>query len=1285
MKSILHRRLLAPMQRWPAALRMSARAVAATVFAAGLLCSALAYRQGELALKRERMSEISTRLRAANEQLKDDLGRAGNALLAIRAAAERGARSRLAFQRLVHDQLGARRLPGLRAFGLARAVRPDQIDPFMAHLRLELAYDTLGYPYQVANPRPHEGVAYIIDYVEPVASNRQSVAMDLGAEPQLDAAIDRARDSAAPSVVALGPGSGLHTATGANMVVLLPVYQDEAGGTSYDRFIGVLFVALHGDELLDSVFPRDLQQEVSLSLSALDASGEPDGAVWMPGTGARRARATGTGAGTPAPAAEAPPMPHWQDPFLAGGVRWRLDARVLPVEVRGASTWLPWAAAGVGLLLSVSIAAFILALDGHRRRAHVRATTAERTLASREHDLDMVTTMIDDVLWTIDSADGSVKVISQAVQRITGLPPDYFYHAQLAWLKLVHRRDRVQIRRAYHTLLRDGHAELEFRLLAPNGELRWVRTRAHLIAAEGAHASAHISGISTDITERRHAYESLKRNYRALRALNTTEHLASGAASEAGLLQGLCDAMVGTGYRFAWIGLCAGDPGGGDGAPLHITPAACAGHDGGYMERLRAELAAGGAHAVAVRQVVRTRQPAVINRLQTSSVPLHRLARSKGFQAKIVLPLLHEGQLCAILSVYAEDEDAFEQAETELLSALALNAAVALHAYRERHARLAAESHLRLRQRALEACVNPILILRAEAPDFPVDYVNPACARELDLAPEQLGGRGVEILIGADRTREGARELYRALLERRAGHAVLHQQRAGHAPAWVDVALTPVKDEDGTIRHFVAVQYDVTALLKYESDLRYQATHDALTGLANRNLMHATLDAALARAEEHKHEVWLLLIDLDRFKYVNDTLGHHAGDDLLRIVGDRLQLQQGASGSVARLGGDEFVVILDGPERARLEVVSDLLAMLALPVDLQGHDYILSCSTGIAVYPRDGRDGSTLLRNADMAMYQAKGAGRNTWRFHAARVEPPHSNRLVLEAQLRRALEEGQFVLHYQPQIDMASGRVVGMESLIRWQHPLRGLLGPAEFMDVVEETDLAVPLGEWVLRTACRQNRAWHDAGLRGLRVAVNLSHRQFHNAGLVDALAKALSETGLRPDCLDLELTERIVMADVDQAVQTLHAIKHFGVKLSIDDFGTGHSSLAHLGRFPLDVLKIDRSFVRELGDSAQAEAITRSIVSLAHSLDMQVIAEGVETERQLACLKRHGCEQVQGYYFSKPLPAEDFEHYLRNNCLVRDCGQDGADALAAGDTAVAAKMAAPGQARDLTLTLL
>ncbi len=445
------------------------------------------------------------------------------------------------------------------------------------------------------------------------------------------------------------------------------------------------------------------------------------------------------------------------------------------------------------------------------------------------------------------------------------------------------------------------------------------------------------------------------------------------------------------------------------------------------------------------------------------------------------------------------------------------------------------------------------------------------------------------------------------------------------------------------------------AIEKYrdQESLATMAYYDALTGLPNRVLLQDRLHQAIIEANRHERLVALLFMDLDRFKSINDTLGHERGDLLLKKVAQRLQSCVRPGDTVARPGGDEFIVVL--ADVAHVDDVSrvthKIIDVFSLPFEIGGRELFVTCSIGITLYPFDDRDIETLYRNADAAMYHAKDEGGNNFQFYSAEMNAQSFKHLVLENALRRAIERDELRLHYQPQVDLHSGRMVGAEALVRWQHPELGLVSPADFILLAEETGLIVPIGEWVLRQACAQARAWQDAGLPPLRVAVNLSARQFRQKNLLDVITTALQHVDLEPKWLEVEVTESLVMGDVNRAIDVLRGLERMGVSVAMDDFGTGYCSLSYLRRLPIDVIKIDRSFIEHIPDNPDDVAIATAIIALAKSLQLTVVAEGVETQAQLNFLRQHGCDTAQGYYYSRPLPPEDFVRFLGPGPLQPD----------------------------------
>ena len=451
---------------------------------------------------------------------------------------------------------------------------------------------------------------------------------------------------------------------------------------------------------------------------------------------------------------------------------------------------------------------------------------------------------------------------------------------------------------------------------------------------------------------------------------------------------------------------------------------------------------------------------------------------------------------------------------------------------------------------------------------------------------------------------------------------------------------------DGSVAGMIGTIVDITERKKAEERIRHLAHFDELTGLPNRTLFNQRLSHALARARRVEEPLAVLFIDLDRFKNVNDTLGHEAGDRVLKEVAQRLRGCLREVDTVSRLGGDEFVVLIEAATRPAdvAEVAQKILAAVARPVALESQEFHLTASIGISTSPGDSDDLQGVMKNADIAMYRAKEQGKNNFQFYSAQINVHTLERVALESDLRHALERDEFVLHYQPKIDIGSNRIVGMEALVRWQQPGKPLIAPMQFIPLAEETGLIVPIGAWVMKHACLQNKAWQDQGLPCLRVAVNLSPRQFAHASLLQDVARVLQETGLDAAWLELEITEGMVMRDPERAVLLLHELKAMGIHLSVDDFGTGYSSLSYLKRFPLDSVKIDRSFIRDLPRDGDDAGITQAIIAMAHSLRLAVIAEGVETSEQLDFLRANGCDEMQGYLFCRPLPVDQLLRLLQ-----------------------------------------
>jgi diguanylate cyclase (GGDEF)-like protein/PAS domain S-box-containing protein len=527
-------------------------------------------------------------------------------------------------------------------------------------------------------------------------------------------------------------------------------------------------------------------------------------------------------------------------------------------------------------------------------------------------------------------------------------------------------------------------------------------------------------------------------------------------------------------------------------------------------------------------------------------------------------------------------------------------------------------------------------------------YVNPQLCEMLGYAERELLGLTVKQIshpgdVSASddlhaRLRAGAITSFK--LDKR-------YLRKDGTPVWCGLTIAMKRSRHGVPLYDISVVEDISARKRAEERIQYLATHDGLTGLPNRAMFGQLLNLAVETGRRYDRKFAVLFIDLDRFKVINDTLGHEAGDVLLREMAARLRECLRASDVVARLGGDEFVVLVqEVADVGQVSLVArNILSAVMKPVVILGQECRVTASIGVCMHPEEGQDEQSVMKNADMAMYLAKEEGKNNYQFFSGRMKAHSIERLALETNLRRALELDELTLHYQAKVNFKTGAITGVEALLRWYSPQLGTVSPTQFIPLAEETGLIVPIGKWVLRCACEQNVAWQKAGLPPVKMSVNLSMRQLNDESLTREIETVLRETGMDPSLLELEITESMIMHNAERAVKILSTIKALGVKLAIDDFGTGYSSLAHLKRFPIDTLKVDRSFIREIPSDVEDRAIAEAIIAMGKTLSLTVVAEGVETPEQQAFLSERACDEMQGYYFSTPVPADEFAALLRD----------------------------------------
>lgn len=531
-----------------------------------------------------------------------------------------------------------------------------------------------------------------------------------------------------------------------------------------------------------------------------------------------------------------------------------------------------------------------------------------------------------------------------------------------------------------------------------------------------------------------------------------------------------------------------------------------------------------------------------------------------------------------------------------------------------------------------------------------IDVNEPFC-RITGYAREDVIGKNPRIMKSEKHDRAFWEEFWQTLLQDGQWQGEIWDRRKDGEvfPKWLIVST--VKNLNGTPIHYVGVFSDISAIKLTEDELQFYAHYDILTKLPNRLLFHDRLQQAMIHGKRHNTFLALMYLDLDRFKNINDTLGHRIGDVLLQKVAERLQVMIRKNDTISRFGGDEFVIIL--PDLRAVEeagaVGQKIVDEISQPFHVENHELYISASIGIALYPTDGDTEDALLKNADTAMYHAKESGKNRFHFFKKEMNDATTERLRIEHNLRKAIEQGQFVLYYQPRVDLASEKIIGMEALIR-RRERDWLVPPSYFIPLAEETGLIVPVGAWTLRTACKQTRYWQENdGLSDLRVSVNVSAKQFHEKDFIESVRTALGEFGLAPQYLELEVTERSILTDVEATIRILQKLKDMGIHISLDDFGTGYSSLSYLRRLPIDTLKIDRSFIMDITKSTKGSAVAKAVIALGHSLNLKVLAEGAETEAEYRFLRENGCDELQGFYYSVPLSVEAFEKFVRRKRSV------------------------------------
>ena len=1149
------------------------------------------------------------------------------------------------------DSLGlSRRYPGIQGINYGQRISAAQQRSFVTMARNDASIDPHGYPGFSIKPPGARPEYVVVKYFEPMAGNEAALGLDFAGDTARLAALERARDSG--RLTASGSiAQSLDPRRLPGFAIRLPVYRKGMPLTTVaqrrEAFSGMVSAEFIVIDLMRGVLSAPFLHTIHVRIDDAGFSDDPnplqpaavnpmfDSDSLLPASSARRAAGAGEHTGLSS-----------RSNLEVGGRRWNVHFSARQEFASFSDRWLPSAVMLGGAIISLLLFGLIRSLASVGARAVALAASITEDLRRSEAGLAEAQRTTQELIEVLPNpiffkrTDGRYLGVNKAWERYFGMAREAFvgktvydlYPNHLEVAQRLHAEDQV-------LWAHPGNQVHETSITTPDGKHHdTIYYKATLTNADGSVAG--LIGTIIDITERKRAAQALvesETRYRSVVAAmaegvlvrdRSAGFLTCNASAER-ILGRTLEQMRGSNYydpswewfredgtplahdqRPANTALRTGQAQSnevvairkGDGSVLWLsmnaqplfgeldaTPTGVVTTITDITQRKRAELRQGMEHGV-------TR---LLSEPETPEEVMPKIIRT-------ICETL--GFACGARMLRDEDGQMIRCAETWSLPSAEVMEFVAAG-----------------RQPMYADPTTGGLIRRVWASGEPVwitDVVGDASFRRAPLAAKAglHGAFAFPIEFGNDVL--GVMEFF---------------SRASRPPD--AVLLQSMRSIGAQIGQFMARR-------QAEERVHHLAHYDELTGLPNRSMFNQRLSHALIQARRNGKPLAILFIDLDRFKNINDTLGHEAGDHVLREVAQRLLGCLREGDTVGRFGGDEFVVLIEVlPEPVHVAAVAQkILAAVVNPFIVGAQEFNITASIGISTYPDDSEDMQGLLKNADISMYRAKEQGKNNYQFYSALMNIHTVERLALESGLRRALERNEFLLYYQPRVDIGSGRITGMEALVRWQRPGQELIAPAQFIALAEETGLIVPIGEWVLRTACARNKSWQKQGQPALRIAVNLSARQFAHANLLHDVARVLNETGLDPAALEFEITESMVMHDPERAVKLLSRLKHMGIHLTIDGFGTGYSSLSYLKRFPLDSVKIDRCFIRDIPGDAGDAAITRAIIAMAHSLRLKVIAEGVETQAQLDFLREHGCDEMQGYHFSEPLPEDAFLRLLR-----------------------------------------